>query len=129
MKFTKDTVQNRLKDLSASADLSVARSFLTSPFTVQVDPLIVGKLADERIVFPRDIIRTWDARCENARRKGFKLAGCADFVRKLKSIDNQAELINVVFKNNEGTGLFWFDRKSDELIGFVIADQAEVHKG
>lgn len=128
MKFTKDAILHKLGDLPVSEDLAIARAFLSSPAAVQFDPLIAGKLSVDRIIRPRDIIKTWDARCENALRKGFKLAGCADLVRRLKSIPDATELVSVVFKSDEITGLFWFDRNSDEPVGFVIADRAEAQK-
>lgn len=128
MKLTKDAILKKMENLAGNADVSVARSLLTSPITTEFDPLIAGKLLSDYIISPKEILPTWNARFENALRTGFKLAGCGDFVRKMKSLPEGTELINLAFKNDGMSGHFWFDRRNEELIGFVIAEREKVHK-
>ena len=123
MRFTKESVIAGLKSLSGSNDYTVAVDFLNSDGVTMFDQEIAGKKAGERLVHPKDIIKTWRARCEHAQTTDTPLYGCIEFVKKLSSLPEATELVNIVFTNRRSTGLFWFDEKSTEAIGFVIANR------
>ena len=120
MTFTNDDILAKIQQLAGSKDFSTAESFLKARDVKPYDPAIGGKHSRERVMRRSDIIDTWRSRLQNSVAKGIKLYGCADFVRKLNDLSDNAGLLNVSFKGTSGTGLFWFMADSEEPIGFVI---------
>ena len=124
MKFTKETVLLRLRELSTSKDFALAEEFLKSPETVLFNPEIAGKRAGDRRVRPKEIVKTWTARRDHGIEIGKPLHGCDDFLDRLNGLPSTAEVVNVAFVSPAKTGLFWFEATSEKPIGFVIG-----HKG
>jgi len=120
MMFSRAEVLKRIRPLAESEDYEAARSLLSSPKAQPYDPPVRKTDAEPRVVRPSDIIGTWKARLQNARKQGKKLYGCADFVRNLDQLSDTADLVTCSFKDSHSTGLFWFEAASDRPIGFVI---------
>lgn len=123
MKFTKETVLLRLKELSTLKDFAAAEELLQSPETQLFDPEIAGKEVSDMRVRPKDIVRTWTVRRDRGIEIGKPLRGCDDFLDRLNSLPSTAELLSVAFKSPAETGLFWFEAASERPIGFVITNK------
>jgi hypothetical protein len=66
--------------------------------------------------------QVWKTRLWNSIRIKKKFFGCAEFVANLEAIPEDAELVQISFKNDLMTGTFWFRASSDKPVGFVIVE-------
>ena len=124
MSISRESVLERMRPLSGCRDFRVVEDLLSSSGTKPFDPLIAGKASSDRFVLPKDIIKKWSIRCQNARTTGRPLFGCDEFVEALRALPENLELVQFVFTGKDSTGLFWFVKESMCPVGFVVTNKS-----